>query len=63
MGTFKFSRMVSTDANIHDFAKDAIQFLRKNGFDGIDLDWEYPAFGGGPPGDRDRYVQLVKVEP
>ncbi|KAH9632906.1 hypothetical protein HF086_002728 [Spodoptera exigua] len=37
------------------------QFLRQNRFDGLDLDWEYPAFrDGGKPKDRENYAKLVK---
>lgn len=38
-----------------------LQFLRQNKFDGLDLDWEYPAFrDGGKPKDRDNYARLVQ---
>lgn len=38
-----------------------LQFLRQNHFDGLDLDWEYPAFrDGGKPKDRENYAKLVK---
>lgn len=37
------------------------QFLRQNHFDGLDLDWEYPAFrDGSKPKDREHYAKLVK---
>ena len=38
-----------------------MKFLRQNHFDGIDLDWEYPAQReGGKPRDRDNYAQFVQ---
>lgn len=32
----------------------------KYNFDGLDLDWEYPALRGGEPMDKENFVQLVK---
>lgn len=41
--------------------RNTIKFLRQNHFDGLDLDWEYPAFrDGGKPRDRENYAQFVQ---
>lgn len=61
-GSARFSPLVADEERRQEFVKNVVKFLRVNHFDGLDLDWEYPAFrDGGKPRDRDNYAQLVQV--
>jgi len=55
-GTAKFKEMSGTRYARQTFVFSAIPFLRKHGFDGLDLDWEYPK----GTTDKANFVSLCK---
>lgn len=57
----RFSAMVASPTNRQTFISSVVVFLRKYEFDGLDIDWEYPANRGSPPQDQQLYSVLVQV--
>merc|ERR1719197_807154 len=63
-GSTGFTDMVQTDSGINSFVRNSMKYIRDNGFDGIDLDWEYPAkcsVNCSPSSDADRFKKLCEV--
>jgi chitinase len=61
----RFSNVAFTDQSRITFAKSCVDFIKKYGFDGIDLDWEYPVSGGlstniRRPEDKVNFTLLLK---
>ncbi|KAH8768982.1 family 18 glycosyl hydrolase [Diaporthe sp. PMI_573] len=57
-----FSDMTGSSGNRQKFITGLISFMEQYGFDGVDLDWEYPQADdrGGITADKDNYSALVK---
>ena len=59
---YRFSYSAATPRSRMKFAQSSVAFLRKYGFDGLDIDWEYPgdeARGGNATLDKDNLVLLA----
>ncbi|XP_046577671.1 chitinase-3-like protein 1 isoform X5 [Haliotis rubra] len=61
MGSEPFTAMVGAAVSREEFATTSVTFLREQGFDGLDLDWEYPANRGSPAEDKHNFIELLKV--
>lgn len=57
-----FGDLASSEANRQKFIVSLSQFMRQWGFDGVDIDWEYPGAPdrGGLPRDTENYVLLLQ---
>ncbi|CAH1365834.1 unnamed protein product [Tenebrio molitor] len=59
-GSERYSRVAADSTKRANFVKSAVNFVRTWGFDGFDLDWEYPAQRGGAAADKKNYATLIK---
>ncbi|XP_053686725.1 probable chitinase 2 [Sabethes cyaneus] len=59
-GSEKYSDLAAKPERRQAFVKNALEFVKRYNFDGLDLDWEYPTQRGGKPYDRENFVSLVK---
>jgi chitinase len=60
----RFSDTALTAASRQKFAASAVRFIRQYGFDGVDIDWEYPGGGGletnvSRPEDKQNFTALL----
>ncbi|PGG95822.1 hypothetical protein AJ79_09859 [Helicocarpus griseus UAMH5409] len=54
-----FHEAVKDEASIENYAKNVVDMVKKHGFDGVDIDWEYPGSPGedNPNGDKNIEIQ------
>ncbi len=54
--------MAADEAARRKFASNCVKLIRDYGFDGIDIDWEYPGYAphAGTPEDTENYSLLLK---
>jgi chitinase len=63
-GSGPFSDAALTESSRRTFARSCADFAREHGFDGVDIDWEYPGGGGrdrdkGRPEDTKHFTLLL----
>uniref|UniRef100_A0A1B0DN93 chitinase n=1 Tax=Phlebotomus papatasi TaxID=29031 RepID=A0A1B0DN93_PHLPP len=60
-GSVTFSKVANDATRRKNFVKSAVEFLEKFHFDGLDMDWEYPAQrGGNTQTDKKAFSLLIK---
>lgn len=60
-GSKKYSQMAGNSQNRQVFIQSALDLIQRYGFDGLDLDWEFPADRGGSMDDKRQFTILVQV--
>ncbi|XP_059140739.1 chitinase-3-like protein 1 [Physella acuta] len=56
-----FAPAVRTNKSMTEFVDNVISYLRGYGFDGLDMDWEFPGVRGSPPADKHAFTRLMKL--
>lgn len=59
-GSEKYSKMAANLTTRSVFVNSVFDFLVQHGFDGFDLDWEYPTERGGISADFENFITLLK---
>ncbi|CAG0913024.1 unnamed protein product [Notodromas monacha] len=59
-GSEKYSDMASIPERRATFVQSCVQFVQLHGFDGLDMDWEYPSYRGGAEEDKIHFAALLR---
>ncbi|KAF4532930.1 hypothetical protein B566_EDAN015642 [Ephemera danica] len=55
-----YSMVVEDNTTRSNFVNNLYNFVKLHEFNGLDLDWEYPAQRGGAPEDKENFVLLIR---
>jgi chitinase len=61
LGSAPFSRIVHDATLRRNFVQTSVEYLKRYGFDGLDLDWEYPGNRDGQATDKQLFTTLIRV--
>ncbi len=61
LGSAQFNRIVHDATLRRNFVQTSVEHLKRYGFDGLDLDWEYPGNRGGQARDKQLFTTLIRV--
>ncbi|XP_022662425.1 chitinase-3-like protein 1 [Varroa destructor] len=59
-GSIKYSAMAESPSSRKIFVDSVVEFCKKYNFDGLDMDWEYPASRGGKSKDKQNFLALLR---
>lgn len=59
-GSANYSALAASPPRRKVFVESVLEFMKNYGFDGLDLDWEFPGSRGGGPQDKENFSRLVK---
>lgn len=60
-GSEPFVAIVDSESNMKTFTANAVTFLRRHNFDGLDIDWEFPGSRGSGPEHKPLFTRLLKA--
>ncbi|CAL1532906.1 unnamed protein product, partial [Lymnaea stagnalis] len=60
IGSKPFIPMIRDETTRTTWINNVVSYVRRHGFDGFDVDWEFPATRGSPPQDKYRFTLLMK---
>ncbi|HVN48943.1 MAG TPA: glycosyl hydrolase family 18 protein [Bacteroidota bacterium] len=59
----EFPQLSASEEKRARFAQSCVEQIQKYGFDGIDIDWEYPCYADhrGTPADKENFTKLLQI--
>ncbi|XP_036356980.1 chitotriosidase-1 [Octopus sinensis] len=61
IGSKPFLEMIQSQYTMAQWSQNVINYLRRYGFDGLDMDWEFPGARGSLPRDKHAFTVMLKI--